>query len=171
MNLPEHLEQARPLRRFVAGLINLLIVGLFSEVAQRVLKQEGETGIRFGVLAWITFFWLLCILRRKSVGGAFCLLEMKRTDFSALGRSVYLVRTLPFYLLALVGYFPTGILPPQAVMAQLGGLLLVASVLVVDAAYTLLTRRSLFDRWLNTTVVRLNLPDHLRPRIFGIRVS
>jgi hypothetical protein len=171
MNPQTNLEPARPSWRFAAGIINLIAVGFMAMIAQQAATPLGESRIRMLVLVGVTVFWLVCVLRKKSLGAVFCLLEVKRADSSVLSIPVYFLWTLPFYLFALVGYFPLSVLPDGVAMMQPILLLLLTTALVVDALFLLVTRRSLSDRWLKIAVLRLNLPDHLRPRILGIRIS
>ncbi|HEY0968594.1 MAG TPA: hypothetical protein VGD88_14475 [Opitutaceae bacterium] len=171
MKLPANFELAGPAWRFVAGGINLLVFGCITMVAEFAAKRLGDDGARAVALVGITGFWLVWSLRRKSLGGAFCLLEIRSADFAPLLVGAYLVRTLPYYLLAFLACFPLGILPPSLAKVQLLFLIGLIVGLGVDAICLVLTRRSLLDRWTKTEVLRLNLPAHLRPRFFGIRIS
>lgn len=171
MNSPTNLELARPAWRLAAGVINFLAVGFIAAITRLAAQPLGENRIRMIVLLGVTVFWLACVLRGKSLGGSFCLLEIRRADFSTLAFPTQLLRTLPFYLLALIGFLPLSVFPVSVAIIQALVFLSLTAVLIVDVAFLLITRRSLVDRWLKIKVLRLNLPERVRPRIFGIRIS
>jgi hypothetical protein len=176
MTDPANLEPATPSWRVVAGVINIFVVGILIELTRLASghffnDSEDHVTMCLIIIGLVTVYWLGCVLRKKSLGGAFCLLEVRRTDFLHPSLSVHILRTSPYYLLALFAYFPTAILPMAINVSRVLMLLPLLAVLAVNAVFLILTRRSLFDRWLEIVVLRLNLPDNLRPRIFGIRVS
>ena len=175
MIAPPHFEKASTSWRFAAAAINVVAVGSFVVVAEALARRFAAPGaqsttVRLILLGLVTLYWLACALKRKSLGGTFCLLESRRQGFDPLSFRLCLLRSLHFYAASVIAYTPSSVLPSGAETVRAMLLFALAALFALDAIILVLTSRSVADRLFKVTVFRLNLPDHLRPKMFGQRI-
>jgi hypothetical protein len=170
-NLPSHLVPAIRARRIAAGVLNLLSLGLVSLLDDAVVGDPRSVYPKsLLLLGSLTILWLLCLLNRKSIGAVFCMLEIRGTDGARPTVKQMLLRSGPVYILAVALFFPSAgsALWLQPVKEVLGLSMLLA--LFTSGIIGLVTQSSMLDRLSNTVVLQLNLPDHAKPRVGGIRI-
>jgi len=163
------------MRRFAAAGFNFIVFGLLVQLSSFLAGQiaapdHQKTTGRLMLLGLLTLYWLACIMSRKSVGGAICLLELRRDDFRPIGRQLFLLRSLPFYLVGVIVSSPWSLESHASNLVR--GILVLLSLgwFLTDIIALVITGRSLLDRVSGTKVLWLNLPEHLRPKAFGRRI-
>ncbi len=176
MNPPgAFLIPARGIRRLGAGIFNTLVIGFLVEVAELATgtypdHHTRSMAERVCFLGLATGLWLLCLICRKSVGSTFCLLEVRARDGGSPSVLQMLVRSAPIYVLAPMGTVPWALLPPWLRLG-LGGLYVAILVgVLMNGVVGFLTGASVLDRWSKTVLLQITLPDHAKPRLFGIRI-
>jgi len=125
---------------------------------------------RVYTLGLLTVLWLMCVLMKKSLGAMFCLLEIRRLDVGVPTLSQMVARSAPVYALSVLWVLPFGLLPVWGLAPWLLFLLLMIVAILVSGIVGIVTGSSLLDRFSKTVVLQLKLPDHAKPRIFGIRI-
>lgn len=151
-----------------AGLATLLAGVVGTESLQRANLGMRS---RLWAVGFLTALWLLCVLKKKSIGAMFCLLEIRQRDGTAPTLRQMIARSGPIFLLAVLWCFPAAALPTE--MTILWVLLLMTAVLtaLVSGMVGIVSGSSLLDRLSQTVVLQLNLPDQAKPRIFGRRIT
>lgn len=151
-----------------AGLATLLAGVVGAESLQRA--DLGVRG-RLWAIGFLPALWLLCVLKKKSIGAMFCLLEIRQRDGTAPTLRQMVARSGPVFLLAILWCCPTADLPTE--MTIFWALLLMTAILTafVSGMVRIVSGSSLLDRLSQTVVLQLNLPDQAKPRIFGRRIT
>ncbi|MCF3649594.1 RDD family protein [Synoicihabitans lomoniglobus] len=155
--------QATAVQRVLAATINLLIVIGLGFAAELIVYNAPDSPTRTFLAAKAAFglvvlFWLGCAQMRTSPGLALMKLRVVPTD-APRGRMALMtaiVRPMPFLLFGLVMAFPVGLIPRSLASVQFLLVLGFALFLAANASpiWSGPERRSLMDKWLNTTVVR-----------------
>ncbi len=118
----------------------------------------------------VTILWLISFLQKKSLGAAFCLLEVRKSDGGQPSSLQMLVRSGPIYALAVICMIPRETLPAWLDhISQLLSLVMLLGV-IANGIIGIITHSSLLDRVSKTVVFQIDLPGHIKPRIFGIRI-
>lgn len=173
-SFPPHLIPATRGRRFCAGLLNVMSAGLATLLAGVVgaeSLQWADLGVRsrLWAIGFLTALWLLCVVKKKSIGAMFCLLEIRQRDGTAPTLRQMVARS--HFLLAVLWCCPAADLPTE--MAIFWALLLMTAILtaLVSGMVGIVSGSSFLDRLSQTVVLQLNLPDQVKPRIFGRRIT
>lgn len=158
-------QDARPLQRVGAALINLLIVVGLALVSEQIAAGSGAPSSAaraaiamkslFGLCA---LFWLGCAHLRSSPGLALLKLRLvnEADDKSRISLGAALVRPLPFFIFGIIVVYPVELIPRNLAPIQFF-LVLVSSLLLAANAAPLWSgpnRRSLLDRFLCVRVIR-----------------
>ena len=159
-------NDARPLQRVGAALINLVIVMVLAFAAEQIAGSSNAptsaaraaTAMKalFGLCA---LFWFICGHLRTSPGLALLKLRVVSEANERLRISLgsALVRPLPFFFFGIVVVYPVELIPRSIAPMQFF-LVLVSSLLLAANAAPLWSgpdRRSLLDRWLKIRVIRI----------------
>lgn len=176
--LPSHLVPATCGRRFFAGFVNLLFAG-FAIMSGSAIADHAWTPARLSsraslyAIGVVTVLWLVGVLQKKSIGAAVCLMEVRTHAGGCPSRIQMVARTAPVYLLGISGLifdaFPDFPLIFRIVQCFIWLGLFLATV--TSSMFAFITGASLFDRISGTTLVQLSLPEHMKPRLFGIRIT
>lgn len=170
-----HYVDASPGVRVVAAFINWMLVGgmmSFSLLVVRAtagLSAEIISKLLMVVLA--TLFWLACGIARSSPGAAFCQLRFCDVNGAALRLRIALLRSLPFYVIALLVLLPFRSLGSTGGPAILLFITAYLGALVMNFSIVGTTGRTHLDLWLGVRVLKLRLSPSIMPKILGIPIK
>ena len=170
--LPAHLVPATRPRRFAAGLINFMSFSCALMLGEAIVMFQPQLGLAREVWATsiMSIFWILYIVRGKSIGGAFCLLEIRTHEGHRSSRWQRLIRSTPGFSLPFAFVMPATGEPSAAGVLVVLLFFTLACAIVVSGIIGLVTGASLLDRLSKTVLLQLKLPDHAKPRVFGMRI-
>lgn len=173
--LPPYLIPASRLRRFCAGLLNFMsagFVGLLTGTIATGSIEPSHFGLegRLWALGLLTVLWVIYIAKRKSVGAAFCLLEIRCMDGAIPGARQMVARSWPVVVCAVLWSFPAEVLPRWGVVLWLVTLLGFIVGVMLSGIVGIVSGSSLLDRLSKTMLLQLKLPEHAKPRVFGLRI-
>jgi len=172
---PPFLVPVTRARRFSAGLLNFLSVGFAVSLSDLIvtgsLMPPGNVpSQRFWTMGFISALWLFCVVKKMSLGSLLCVLEIRSRTGDRPSLKQMLARSAPIYTSAVVMVFPIECLPRLLAIAWPLVFLLVALAVLANAVAAAITGLSFLDRLSKTVVLQVKLPDHMKPRLFGIRV-
>lgn len=162
-------QDARPLQRVSAALINLLIVVGLALGAEQISAASGapSSAARAAIAMKALFglcglFWLACGHMRTSPGLALMKLRVVNEENQARRISLFvaLMRPLPFFIAGMVMIYPVELIPANVGPIQFFVVLVSSLLLAANAAplWSGPNRRSLLDRMLKVRVVRTSKP-------------
>ena len=174
-SLPAHLVPATRARRFFAGLLNFMSAGFLLLLASATADGpivSGRYGVveRYYAVGLMTVLWLISLLNKKSLGAVFCVLEIRTPNGDRPTLKQMLVRSAPAYSLVVICVFPAPPLPVSWDLVRLLLFLVMLLAILANGLVGVITHSSLLDRISKTLVLQLQLPDHAKPRIAGVRI-
>lgn len=175
-SFPSYLIPVTRVRRFCAGLINFTSVSFVALVARVISAGSFQPATKLSVsgrvwaMVLLTALWLLCVRNRKSVGALVCMLEIRARDGATPTARQMVTRSAPGFVLAALLFFPSEIFPAWMVYIWLLSLFILLFAVLLNGVVGVVSGASLLDRLSKTIVMQVNLLDHAKPRIFGIRI-